>query len=397
MIFNPNNLFYKMADFVSRNNHSDDKIILCNEGSSRSSKTYDAFHLLAMYCDHNRNKGKDIYIFRDTLTNCKDYTLKDFLKCMSIIGCKYEYRNPQKPTIKLYGNNIYFRGLADEQNAEAAPSDIIFVNEVLDISQHSMIAGWMMRCREIAIFDWNPKFSEHWVYDFEKRPNCLFTHSTYKDNKHLEKSIIKEIESYNPDVEINIINKTANKFRWQVYGLGLRASPEGLVFDNVTFVDELPEDYDSVGFGLDYGFTKDPTALVEVRKLGKKIFAKLHLYEPCFNADIIYAKIALIVGDNVVVADSSDRNTDGRRMTTDLRMMNINIQPVVKAHGSILHGIDILKRYDLNVVNNPDARKEVENYKYQIIRGLSTGIPVDKFNHFWDAFRYVVMTLYRFD
>lgn len=397
MNFNPNSLFYKMSEHYRKCQGSDDKVIICNGGGSRSSKTFDTFHLLAIYCIHNQNANKDIYIFRDTLTNCKDYTLKDFLRCLSLIGLKFTYTNPQKPNITLYGNNIYFRGLTDEQSAEAAPSDIIFVNEALDIDSYSMIAGWLMRCRKMAIFDWNPKFTEHWVYDFDKRPNSLFTHSTFLDNKHLEISVINEIKSLNPDIPENVINKTADKYRWQVYGLGLRASPEGLVYKDITWIDELPEIFDSVGFGLDYGFTNHPTALVEVRKLGKQLFAKLHLYEPVNDADILYSKIKDVVKETVIIADCADRATDGRRLTTDLRMLGLNVIPVIKGHNSVLHGIDIMNRYEKHVVRNRDAQKEVENYKYQFIRGISTGIPEKKYDDFFDAWRYCTMTLFRFE
>ena len=90
----------------------------------------------------------------------------------------------------------------------------------------------LMRCRLLAVFDWNPKLTKHWIFDWEGRDDVLWTNTTYKDNKHLEQSIIDEIESYNPEIEKNVINKTANLFRWKVYGLGERADQEGNVFND---------------------------------------------------------------------------------------------------------------------------------------------------------------------
>jgi len=233
MNFDPNALFFKMAATYSKFKGELKRLVICNEGGSRSSKTWDTFHLIIAICAHNINAGLDIYILRDTLTNCKDYTYKDFKKVIDI--CKIMddaiFTNPQKPNCLLYGNNVHFRGLDDEKHTEGYPSDILFINEVLE-TKKSKVEGLLMRCRKLVVFDWNPKLTKHWIFDYEGRPDVLFTKTTYKDNKHLEKTIIDEIESYNPEVKQNVINGTANLFRWKVYGLGERADQEGNVFND---------------------------------------------------------------------------------------------------------------------------------------------------------------------
>lgn len=233
MHFDPNELFYKMAVAYSEAKEKSERLTICNEGGSRSSKTWDTFHLIIAICANNINAKLDIYILRDTLTNCKDYTYKDFRKCVELckLGNKSIFTNPQKPNCNLFGNNIHFRGLDDEKNTEGYPSDILFINEVLE-TKKTKVEGLLMRCRKLIIFDWNPKLTKHWIFDYEGRPDVLFTRSTYKDNKHLEQTIINEIESYNPEIEENVINKTANLFRWKVYGLGERADQEGNVFND---------------------------------------------------------------------------------------------------------------------------------------------------------------------
>lgn len=233
MHFDPNELFYKMASAYSEAKSKDERLTICNEGGSRSSKTWDTFHLLIAICANNINAKLDIYILRDTLTNCKDYTYKDFRKCVELckLGNNAIFTNPQKPNCNLFGNNIHFRGLDDEKNTEGYPSDILFINEVLE-TKKTKVEGLLMRCRKLIIFDWNPKLTKHWIFDYEGRDDVLFTRSTYKDNKHLEQTIVNEIESYNPEIEANILNKTANLFRWKVYGLGERADQEGSVFND---------------------------------------------------------------------------------------------------------------------------------------------------------------------
>lgn len=229
--FDPNKLFYRMAAAFQNALAKGKRLIICNEGGSRSGKTFDTFDLLTFICDQNRNAGLDIYILRDTLTNNRDYTLKDWKKLQKLNGIELKGKDTPKPEYKLYGNNIYFRGLDDESNTEGYPSDILFINEVLE-TEKTKVEGLLMRCRKLVIFDWNPKLTKHWIFDYEGRPDVLFTRTTYKDNKHLEQTIIDEIESYNPEVEQNVLNKTANLFRWKVYGLGVRADQEGNVFND---------------------------------------------------------------------------------------------------------------------------------------------------------------------
>ena len=140
-----------------------------------SSKTWDTFHLIATYCDHNRNKNKDIYVLRDTLKNSREYTFKEFKKCMILIGINAEYLSENSsPSVRLYGNNIYFRGLDDEANSEGYPSNVLFINEALE-TKKSQVNGLIMRCEELIIMDWNPKFTDHWCFDFEARSQLHIT------------------------------------------------------------------------------------------------------------------------------------------------------------------------------------------------------------------------------
>jgi len=73
MIFDPNPLFFEMFD-IYNTNKSNGVVTICNEGSTRSSKTWDFFHFLVMFCENNKGDGNEIYILRETLTDCKDYT-----------------------------------------------------------------------------------------------------------------------------------------------------------------------------------------------------------------------------------------------------------------------------------------------------------------------------------
>jgi PBSX family phage terminase large subunit len=408
MNFDPNALFYEMVKIYLENKDKPDKITICNEGSSRSSKTWDFFHFLVMYCENNKGADNEIYILRETLVSCKDKTFKEFKKCLKIMKVWDDdlLASPQKPDYNLYGNQVMFRGLDD--STEGYPSDIIFVNETLENQNKEKIDGIYMRCRKLVVYDWNPKYTQHWCFDLEGQPNVHFTHSTYKNNKHLEQSVINTIEGYCPwnfdDLDLpekqrrphlkNIKNGTADKYRWQVYGEGIRAAPEGLIFQYVTWIDQFPD----MGFsyGLDFGFTVDPSAFVKHGEDEYNIYIELLMYEPTENADLIH-NFALTNNINIKIpttADSSDKYTGENKgtveMVRDLRLKGWNIRKVSKTK-SIMYWLTSMKKKKIHIVKNhlyTQARKEQENYVMKLINGIAINQPIDKWNHMWDADKY---------
>jgi PBSX family phage terminase large subunit len=389
-----------------------------------SSKTWDTFHLIYAFCDHNKNQGNDIYILRDTLTNCRDYTFKDFKKCMETIGVKLDYSAAgQKPHVDIFGNNVYFRGLDDEKNTEGYPSDIIFINEALE-TQKNKVDGLKMRCRKLMIMDWNPKFTDHWCFDLEGQPNVFFTRTNYKNNKHLQKSVRKEIESYEPwlpgsyYIENNCVmhegeevsdknqppphptntkQNTADEFRWKVYGLGLRGAMKGLIYPNVTWIDEMPNIAHT--YGMDFGFTNDPTAIVRFIKQGKNIYVEPLCYQPIDNPQDLsdYMDAINIERHIPITADSSDRYTSEAKgtvmMVIELYDMNWEISKVSK-NKSLVYWIGEMKKHKIHIVKNQfyqQMKKEQENYRWKEINGIAINQPEDKYNHLMDSIRYALM------
>jgi len=406
LTFDPNTLYFKMVKYFSDHKNDQDRVIFCNEGGSRSSKTWDFYHFIVTYCDHNRNGNKDIYILRDTLVNCRDFTLKEFEKCMQVIGIPLDslVKTP-KPYFNLWGNHIYFRGLDDEKNTEGFPSHIAFINEGLEVESQSQIAGILMRCEEVFAMDWNPKFTDHWAFGFEKRNNCLFTHSTYKNNKHLPQSIINDIEGYNPyhpeDLDkpkkqrrphpVNVEAGTSDEYRYEVYALGLRAARKGLIFPDVTWIREFPDHVEKIAYGMDFGYTNDPTAIVKAGVHGNDLFLELLLYEPTENIDILEPLYSNLIGKK----DRCWCDSENPAMISDLRKAGHLALGVRKFKGSIVYGIDLIKRYKIHIVVSNEARKEQENYSWKMFNGFNLNVPIDKHNHFWDASRYVCLSEFR--
>ena len=263
----------------------------------------------------------------------------------------------------------------------------------------------------------------------EGQPNTFFTHSTYKDNKHLQKSVIENIEKYCPwhfdDLKlpekkrrphpINITAQTANKHKWLVYGEGIRSAPEGLIFQYANYIEKWPEDVAYV-YGLDYGFVNDVSALVKVGETTHDIYLELLLYESTATSAILDAAFRAI-GVNrglPITADSSDKFTaqhkDTVEMTKELKTFGWLISPVQKTKGVIFWLNKMKDNKRLNIVINNlvhHARRCQENYSYKVISG---GITLDqpdndkrvtingksyKFSDFWDGARYGYMSLHQ--
>ena len=197
-----------------------------------------------------------------------------------------------------------------------------------------------------------------------------------------------KIQGYEP-IQVNIDAGTADEYMWKVYGLGLRASPQGLVFDPF-WIDSFPDNIEQVAYGLDFGYTNSPTALVKVGRDGKNLYLKKLFYAPCDNAGLLSDTIRILDIDSPVWADSADP-----AMISDLRMKGVKCYAVNKFPGSIKYGIDLMKQHKIHVVRDPDMKKEFDNYKWREVGGVKLNEPIDDFNHAIDAARYACLMNFR--
>ena len=408
MKFEPNPLYFKMAQLYSDRVTPDTKLIIGNEGSSRSSKTWDSIHFIVAFCDANRGTKQDIYLLRDTLVDCRDYLLKEWKDCLTVMGI-YDERsliNSPKPVYKLYGQEIRFRGL-DDKSGEGYPSDILFFNEILSGFQEDSVKGLIMRCRQLVIADWNPRYTDHWFFKYEKRSDCVFTKSTYIQNRHLQKSVISEIESYSPweisDLNLpeperrpnkeNIENGTADKFRFMVYGMGLRANREGLVFPDITWVDAFPADLDQISYGMDFGETAQ-TAIVKtglrLREKKHDLFLQKLFYHPTPNSDVVDQVLTNLALESHCWCDN---NQPG--WISDLRAKRHRLFATGKFPGSREYWISTIKKFNIHIVKDVDFRREQENFSYRVVDGIQLSETIKKFDHLWSASGYSVVGDFR--
>lgn len=385
---------YKVMMYLfSRYRNSGVVLRVFNEGSSRSGKTYDTFDFLYDICAVG-DRDYSIYVYRATLADCKEKALGDFKKKLQLRGV-YDPNSMTGekilPEYKIGGSTIRFRGLDKMDVKEGHDCDIIYFNEMLDGVSKAQYENITMRCTTMVIGDWNPKYTEHWVFDMEGRPDTVFTKTTYKDNPFCPPGVRATIESYEPTPE-NIAAGTADEYRWKVYGLGQRAAQEGLVFPNIDWIDEFPDDLDYTAYGIDFGFTSDPTAIVHVGARGRDLYIHERFYAPVDDPETLYAITAPIIGRLWAFADSADRyanNPEG--MVRSLQMRGLNVCKVKKTSDSIIDGITYMKNFRIHCVRTRNMLNEANSYVWEMINGIKTGRPVDKNNHLWDAARYVVL------
>ncbi len=348
------------------------------QGSSRSSKTFNSLIWLIMYClSHPYTR---LSIVRATLPAIKGSVFIDFKEILMRMLI-YDEKNLNKSDFTYHfpnGSWVEFFSTDSEQKLRGRKRDVLFVNEANELSY----LEWQqlkMRTTRFAIMDYNPSFSDdHWICGVNKDPRTYYFISTYKDNPFLEQAIIDEIEGL----------RTKNQTLWQVYGLGLQAVIEGLIFKNVDTISEIPVNVKRRWIGMDFGFTNDPTAIVEVAVQDNDLYIDERAYATqMLSSDIIRVLKSECEGMKII-SESADP-----RLIQEIYRAGINIHPVQKYGGSIEAGITKMLEFKIHITaRSCNVIKEFKNYTYQQDKeGKWLNTPIDCYNHAIDAVRYVVM------
>lgn len=347
--------------------------IVSAQGSSRSSKTYNILIYLLSYILANK---KSLSIVRKTLPALKGSVFRDFKEIMQDKFKIWDNRCMNKSEmVYTFPNDSFveFFSTDDEQKIRGRKRNILYCNEANEIS----FLEWqqlIMRTTDFSIVDYNPSFSdEHWLCELNKDSRTYHFISTYKDNPFLEQTIIDEIESL----------EHKNKVLWTVYGLGLQAMAEGLVFPEFEIIDEFPANAKQVAAGLDFGYSSDPTAIVKCGILD----GRLYLDEQCYRTHMLTSEIIkeLKKLGLFVYADSADP-----RLIQEIANAGIIIFPADKYKGSVMGGLFKMMEYKLCVTKRSvNYIRELKNYVYEQNKdGKFINQPIDAYNHLIDGTRY---------
>lgn len=348
---------------------------ISEQGSARSGKTWNTLIWLIVYClNHPKTT---VSIVRKTNPALTGSVMRDFVSIIQDMGF-WDKRDFNK-TAQMYsfsnGSWVEFFSTDDEQKLRGRKREILYINEANELLEIEF-KQLKMRTTKFTLLDYNPSFGEeHWLNIVNEDPRTYHFITTYKDNPFLEQVIIDEIESY----------KTTNPSLWRIYGLGLRAIVEGLVFENWDVVSDFPAT-DTVGIGLDFGYSKDPTAGIKCGLVGNDLYLDELFYRTHMLTNEISAELKPY--DLDVIADSADP-----RLIDEIFNEQILIYPVQKFNGSIMAGIMKMLEFRIHVTKRSvNLQREFKNYTYQQDKeGRWINKPIDAWNHGIDAARYWVL------
>ena len=351
-------------------------------GGTSASKT---FSILPILVDRAiKTPNLEISVVSESIPHLRRGALKDFLKIMMSLG-RYNDSQFNKSTLKYtFGNNSYIEFFSVDQpdKLRGARRNVLYVNECNNVDFDSYYQLAIRTSGEIWL-DYNPS-STFWVdREIIGSDDVDFITLTYLDNEALPETIIKEIESAKEKA------KTSSYWAnwWQVYGLGQTGSLEGVCIPDWQEIDSLPEEARLLCYGMDWGYSNDPTSLIAMYKYNDGyVFDELVYKKGLLNSDISNTFKSLNVND-IVYADSAEPKS-----IAELNSYGHNVLPVSKGRDSIVYGINLINQNKVYVTKrSKNLINELRNYIWMTDKtGMKLNKPIDAYNHAIDAMRYAI-------
>lgn len=388
------NLEFEATKVFEKNYNSKQRIVV-NRGGTRSSKTYSLSQLAVLFL-FTGYVGPSVTLTKGVWTVCRKWSnaldgtvIRDFEEVLHEHDLYTLVEHDKTRKKYSVGERIVeFIGIDKEQKVRGAKRDVLHCNEANELTFNDY-KQLNRRTLHRVYIDFNPDDEEVWINrEIEEKRLPIqgdvdLIVSTYLDNSFLPSQLVYEIE----------LEKDLDPESWKVYGLGQYGKLEGAVFDNWSICNEIPKEATFVGTGLDFGFTNDPTALIEVYKQDGELWVNELIYQTGLtNQDIDKEARELINIRGGCVADSAEPKS-----ITELRRLGWYIEGANKGQDSIKASIDLLKRYKINITSKSvNFIKEIKKYRWAKDKDdKPLNKPIDKDNHLIDAFRYVALNKFR--
>lgn len=314
-------------------------------------------------------------VVSETFPHLRRGAMRDFLNILEEQNDFYEDEWDKTNSIyTLPGGSMIEFFSADQPSKVRGPRrDRLFVNEA-NLIPHETVDQLLVRTNEFAYFDWNPT-AEFWFEEyFEGRDDVDFIRLTYQDNEALAPAIIKEIERHRDQPNW-----------WRVFGMGLLGEMENKIYSNWRRIPEIPHEARLIRYGLDFGYSQDPTALIAIYYYNGGYILDEILYQIGLSNKQI-ADVLKTFPPAVVVADSAEPKS-----IAEMRLYGISIIPANKGKGSVSQGIRYVQAQRISyTAQSVNLEKEFRNYtwKKDKITGAILDEPIDIWNHALDATRY---------
>lgn len=354
-----------------------DKPYIIQQGGTNSGKTFGVLYAMLSYFLYQVKEAKIVSIVSQNYPHLRKGAIRDLetiireCELMEIVE-----HNKTAHFFKLPTGTIFeYFSVDKEDKALGAKRDYLFINECNAIG-YDIIFQLFIRTKKTVLLDFNPK-SQFWLHEkllpTLKQDDYVYTRTTYKDNPALSGKEKQRIESIQDD------------YKRDVYVLGITGRLEGVIFD-YTIVDEMPKDLKRKGYGLDFGFNPDPTALVECGVKDGDLYVNELIYETeLINRELANKMTRLGVSKGVKIAcDHSLGSIEELR-----KVFGFYTVKARKGKDSIVHGIQLIKNYNLKVTKNSlNLITELNEYVWETRNGKPTGRPSEGLDHLLDSVRY---------
>ncbi len=351
-------------------------------GGTSASKTYSILGWLIDRAETNNSSRKEIVsVVSESIPHLKRGAIRDFL---SIMHEKLDHSFREKfwnKTDFIYtypsGSIIEFFSADQPDKVRGPRRDILFLNEANNVS-YDTYTNLEVRTKKIIFLDWNPVSEFWWYTDVLPFQDVDFITLTYKDNEQLDSSIVQAIE-----LRHNNINW------WKVYGEGKLGEKTGLIYPHFLPIDEVPKEARLVRYGLDFGYSNDPTAIVAIYRWNQAFIWD----EMCYTTGMKNRNIAdflLNIDQALVIADSSEPKS-----IDEIKEYGIEILPSYKGPGSVNQGIQYVQSQKIFITKrSTNILKEQRNYMWMTDKnGKSLNTPAEGYDHAMDAGRYGMESL----
>ena len=354
------------------------------QGGSSAGKTISILILLIDKCI--KEPGLEVSIVSESIPHLRRGCVKDFLKIMKETG-RYIPSNYNKTLLRYEftnGSYIEFFSADSEEKLRGGRRQILYINECNSINYDAYLQLAIRTSGDIYL-DYNPS-ARFWVHtEVINQPNTDFIVLNYKDNQALPDEVVKMLES-------NRV-KAATSTYWdnwcRVYLDGEIGQVEGTIFNDYEIIDKIPEDARLLGYGLDFGYSYDPAALVALYKYNDDIIVD----EIVYQTGLLNSELSSIMKQNNVKGEIYADSAEPKSIH-ELKRYGHQVKSVEKGKDSVNYGIQILQQKKMFITSSSqNIISEFQKYMWKKDRngGYDT-TPIDAHNHACDALRYVAMS-----
>lgn len=356
------------------------------QGSTSAGKTYGIIPIEIDYAAEN--PFTETSIVSESVPHLRRGAMRDFFKIMRQTGRWIPEHWKWTTSTYTFANGSYieFFGADDEAKLRGARRDRLYMNEANNMP-FNVYTQLVSRTKGSVFMDWNPT-SSFWFHDeLIDDDDVDFIILTYLDNEACPDSA----RDFILKAKAKASTSTFWKNWYRVYGLGLIGNLEGVVFPEWKSIDVVPDTARLLGYGMDFGYSNDPSTLIACYKHDDKtIFDEVIYQKGLLNSDI--ANLIKQQQRGVIYADSAEPKS-----IAEIRRYGIPIKATVKGRDSIMYGITLLQEKDFYITKrSTNLIKELRSYSWQIDKeGNKINKPIDAFNHGIDAMRYFAMMTFK--